>query len=139
MHRSGSILLVDGDVARAERLAERLDHFDFAIQIAANGALGLLTAHAERPKAVVAAAEMPVLDGYRMVDALRSTSETREIPVVLLTEGSGPEELARGWHVGADLCIPRDQGEAHVLATLHRVLSSIGSGRQPVWAVSRGF
>ena len=130
MHQqNGQILLVDGDRARARRLAERLDSLGFEIRTADNGATGLLAAHAEQPDLVVAAAELPVLDGFRLADALRSRPETRGVALVLLTEGSGQEELARAWHVGADLCIPLDHGEADVLATLHRVLGDLRGPR----------
>jgi PleD family two-component response regulator len=121
----GLLLLVDGDTHRAERLAHRLKSTELEIRIATDGASGLLTAHERRPDVVVAAAETPILDGYRMLDALRSQPQTCDIPIILITEGNSPGELARGWNSGADLCIPRIQGEADVLATLHRALSGL--------------
>jgi PleD family two-component response regulator len=125
MHqRKGLMLLVDGEVGRAERLAKRLAHLDFEIRLADNGATALLMAHEERPDVIISAAELPILDGYRMLDALRSKRETHQAPVLLITEGSTQDEIARGWMAGADLCIPRNQGEADVLATLHRALSN---------------
>lgn len=124
MHRQrGVLLLVDGDLHRAERLAHRLAHLELDIEIADNGAVGLLKAHEIQPDAVVAATDMPVLDGYRMLDALRSQPATRDLPVILITDGNSQEELVKGWTAGADLCIPRSQGEADILATLHRALS----------------
>jgi CheY-like chemotaxis protein len=119
------LLLVDGDVVRAERLAKRLSHLDFDIRIADDGATGLLAAHEMLPDVVIAAAEMSILDGYRMLEALRDKPQTSHIPVILITEDNTHEELARCWQAGADLCVPRTQGEADVLATLHRALSSV--------------
>jgi PleD family two-component response regulator len=124
MHqRQGLLLLVDGEVKRAERLAKRLDHLDFDVRVADNGATALLMAHETIPDVVISAANLPILDGCRMLDALKSAPETSHIPVLLITEGSSQEEIARGWTAGADLCIPRNQGEADLLATLHRALS----------------
>lgn len=128
------VLLVDGDVMRAERLAKRLSHLDFDVQILPNGAEALLTAHEARPDVVVAAADTPVLNGYLMLEAMRSEPRTSSVPVILITPGSGHEELARGWKAGADLCVPRNQGEADVLATLNRALLSFVSS-----AASRGL
>src|SRR5688500_14024596 len=129
MHqRRGILLLVDGEGTRAERLARRLEHLSFHVQVARNGAEALLKAHETLPSVVVSAAEMPVLDGYRMLDALRSQQRTAGIPVILVTEGMNQEELLKGWSAGADLCIPRNQGEADLLATLHRALTSIVGG-----------
>lgn len=117
-------MLVDGEAARAERLAKRLDHLDFDVLLAHDGATALLKAHEIRPDVVISAADLPILDGCRMLNALKSKPETHHIPVLLITEGSSQEEIARGWTAGADLCIPRNQGEADLLATLHRALSN---------------
>jgi PleD family two-component response regulator len=119
------VLLVDGDLARARRLADRMSGSEFDIQITGNGATALLNAHQVRPDVIVAAGDAPILDGYLLVEALRSKPETADIPVLLLTEGTSQAEFARGWKAGADLCIPRSQGEADVLATLHRALCSV--------------
>ena len=120
-----TLLLVDGDIHRAERLAARLSGATFDIRFADNGAVGLLRAHDRHPDAIITAADLPVLDGYRMIDALRSQSQTCGIPVILLTEGNSPSELARGWTSGADLCIPRIGGEAEVGTILNRALPGI--------------
>jgi len=119
------LLLVDGDVARAERLARRLSGPEWDIQFADNGASALLKAHAARPDVVVSTSELPVLNGFLMLQALRSEAQTCHLPVILLTEGSSHEELARGWKSGADLCIPRGQGDVDVVGTLHRALSGL--------------
>ena len=123
-HR-GRLLLVDGEVPRAERLAHRLAHLGFDIRIVADGATALLEAHGVKPDAIVADSKAPILNGYRMLEALRDEPATSKIPVILMTDGSGQEELAKGWVAGADLCVPRSQGEADVLATLYRALSNV--------------
>lgn len=127
----GTLLLVDGDLRRAERLAGRLSGLGFEPEYVENGAAALLKAHDTRPDVVVLAAEMPVLDGFRTLDALRSTPQTCDIPVILITEGNSPQELSRGWNAGADLCIPRNHGEADVLATLYRALSNMRANEAP--------
>lgn len=125
MHQQrGLLMLVDGEVSRAERLAKRLYHLDFDVLVVDNGATALLKAHETRPDVIITAADLPVLDGCRMLDALKSQPETHSIPVLLITDGSSQEEIARGWTAGADLCLPRNQGEADLLATLHRALSN---------------
>lgn len=118
------LLLVDADRGRAERLARRLAGLSLEIELAENGAEALLRVHARRPDVIVTTAELPVLNGFLMLEGLRSQPATADVPVILLTEGYGHEELARGWKAGADLCIPRQHGDADVLATLHRALES---------------
>lgn len=126
MHqRRAQLLLVDGDINRAERLARRLAGSDLCVHFAENGAQALLKAHELLPDVVVTAAEVPLLDGYRLLDALRKQPPVPHLPVILITEGNTPDEIARGWKAGADLCVPRTMGEPDLLATLHRALSTL--------------
>jgi len=125
MHqREGLLLLVDGEVPRAESLARRLAHMGYRVQVADNGATGLLRVHELRPEVVVAAADLPILDGYLMLEALRKDPRTCHTQVILITEDAGQEELARGWKAGADLCVPRNDGEATLLTVLNRTFGS---------------
>jgi len=137
MHqRRRLLLLVDNEMMRAERLARRLAHLSYDVQLADNGASGLLKAHELHPDVVIAAADLPILDGYRFLDALRSKPQTHEIPVLILTDTNCQEEIAHAWQAGADLCIPLNQGEADVVATLHRALTSIHHGSDCAHAVA---
>jgi PleD family two-component response regulator len=126
MHQQrGVILLVDGDTRRSERLSSRLAQLGLEVRTARDGATALLKAHELRPDVVVSATELPVLDGYRMLDALRSRPETAEMPAVLIVDGSDHDALTRGWKAGADLCIPATQGDAELFATVRRALISL--------------
>ena len=118
----GKVLLVDGDLARGERLSGRLTDLGFEVRFADNGATGLLQLHAHCPDVVVIAAELPILDGCRMLRALRSQPQTCDIPAILLTEGSSHRELTQGWSAGADLCISRSYEEAELFSMLQRAL-----------------
>lgn len=118
------LLLVDGETARATRLAQRLTALDVEVETAANGAEGLLKAHDLQPDVVVVAADVPILDGCRMLDALRSQPRTHHIPTILILNGTRPDELARAWGSGADLCIPGGPCEADLWASLHRALQT---------------
>lgn len=122
--KHGPVILVDSDSQRAARLSRRLAQPEMDIVIAGDGATGLLQAHERRPSLLVCMPELQVLDGYRLIEAIRCRPETATIPAVLVTEGSGAQELARGWRAGADLCIPLCQGEADMLATLHRLITN---------------
>ena len=126
MHqRRRTILLVDGQRRRAERLAHRLADLGFDLQVADNGATGLLKAHDRMPDVVIAASRMEIPDGYQMLEALRCKPQTRDIPVILMAEESDREDLVRGWNSGADFCITRGQDEVETVATLRRALACV--------------
>ena len=118
------VLLVDGEISRAERLAQRLQRCPYQVEVVHNGAAGLLRAHETIPDVIVAACELPILDGCRMLDALRSKNSTAHIPIILIAYEARPDEMARAWNSGADLCIPGGPGESDLWATLHRALET---------------
>jgi PleD family two-component response regulator len=137
MHPPRRLLLVDGDRGRAERLARRLEGDDLRVRIVLDGAHALLDAHDARPDAIVVSDDAPVLNGYLLLEALRSERRTADVPVFILTGSQCQEKLARGWKAGADLCIPWGQGEADVVATLHRALSSLLDDEEEASAPAR--
>src|SRR5207247_8420568 len=95
-----TVLLVADDIAHRDRLARLLHELGCDVVTADNGALGVLAAHAERPLLVVAESQMPVMNGYHMVEALRSDAITRDIPVILLEPAVDDATIARCWAHG---------------------------------------
>jgi DNA-binding response OmpR family regulator len=116
------LLLVTHDSGQVERLGRALAERGYAVVTAANGAAGLLAAHAERPALILLEAEMPVLNGYQMLEGLRSDPATREIPSILLLPPDSEDDTARGWLCGADFCLPRDASSGDLLLAIDRTL-----------------
>src|SRR5919198_1128991 len=100
------VLLVDDDAAYVERLGHALRQRGFQTCSAGDGASGLLAAHSEQPDLIVLDAEMPVMNGYQMLQVLRSDPTIRQASVILLTARGEENEIARGWLTGADVCLP---------------------------------
>jgi len=57
--------------------------------------------------------QMPEMDGWETLDALRSDPRTANVPIVLCTVKSHPDDMRRGWKAGCDgfLNKPFDIGE----------------------------
>jgi len=87
-----------------------------------NGALGVLAAHAERPSLVIAESRMGVMNGYQMVEVLRSDPATQALPVILLEPAVDDAAIARCWAHGADLCLPKNGGLHELMLTIDRTL-----------------
>jgi len=56
----------------------------------------------ERPQLIVSDVMMPKISGFDMLDILRSTSETKDIKVIMMTALSSEDQRARGEALGAD-------------------------------------
>jgi CheY-like chemotaxis protein len=83
------VLLVDDERCLLEALSYLLSEEGFQVATAFNGreALDLLaTAPAD---VVISDIMMPVMDGWQLLEALRGSPGTRDIPVILMTAAPG--------------------------------------------------
>ena len=116
-----TVLLVVDDIAHRNRLAQRLHELGCDVVTADNGALGVLAAHAEAPALVIAESQLPVMNGFHLVEVLRSDTTTQEIPVILLVPAVDDATIARCWSHGADFCLPRAE-LGDLMLTVNRTL-----------------
>ena len=56
---------------------------------------------------------MPVLDGYQVLERMKSDERTRRVPVVILTTTDDPREVTRCYELGCNVYItkPVDYGQ----------------------------
>jgi CheY-like chemotaxis protein len=79
------ILVVESDLALLARIEAILRRAGHDVAVATDGALAMNTALAAPPRLVVTATEMPLLDGFKLCQLLRTNPLTRELPFVFLT------------------------------------------------------
>jgi DNA-binding response OmpR family regulator len=88
---SKRVLLVEDDESVRQLVRITLQMNGFEVVEATDGLEGLLFLDLHRPDAVVLDLMMPDVGGERMLAQLRSTTETRKTPVVIIT---GKPEVA---------------------------------------------
>ena len=118
-----TVLLVADDILHRDRLARRLHELGCDVVTADNGALGVLAAHAETPALVIAESQMPVMNGFQLVEVLRSDPFTQDLPVILLLPAADDAAVARAWAHGADFCLPKAAGMNELVLTIDRTIS----------------
>jgi two-component system alkaline phosphatase synthesis response regulator PhoP len=79
------ILVVDDEPDYAEMVKKYLEKEGFEVEIAYDGAEGLEKVKANPPDAIVLDVMMPEKDGYQVCSELKSSDQTKDIPVVMLT------------------------------------------------------
>jgi CheY-like chemotaxis protein len=57
------------------------------------------------PLLVLLDLNLPVLDGYRVLEQIKGNDSTRHIPVVVLTTTDDPREVARSYELGCNAYI----------------------------------
>ena len=80
-----SILVVDDYAENVELLQELLEARWYNVSTAYNGEEALKKAHRELPDLILLDIMMPKMDGYQVCEALRSTDDTKDIPIIFVT------------------------------------------------------
>ena len=96
------ILVADDEKTICELLTEALRPLGHEILSAADGLEALRLIEQESPGVVILDIAMPALDGYGVLDRIRSIGAVPRIFVLMLTGRTNLEELERGLQSGAD-------------------------------------
>ncbi len=117
------ILLVEDDKSLREIYGVRLLAEGYDIVSAGDGEEALAMAIKDRPALIVSDVMMPKISGFDMLDILRSTTETKDIKVIMMTALSSEDQRKRGEQLGADRYLVKSQvGIEDVVRAVHEVL-----------------
>ena len=117
------IMLVEDDKSLREIYSIRLVAEGYDIVSAGDGEEALALAVQEKPELIVSDVMMPKISGFDMLDILRSTPETSQIKVIMMTALSSDDQRMRGENLGADRYLVKSQvGIEDVINTVHEVL-----------------
>lgn len=120
------ILLVEDDKSLREIYGVRLLAEGYDIVSAGDGEEALAMAIKERPSLILSDVMMPKISGFDMLDILRSTTETKDIKVIMMTALSSEDQRQRGEQLGADRYLVKSQvGIEDVVRTVHEVLGDV--------------
>jgi PAS domain S-box-containing protein len=90
---TGLVLIADDDPDIVSLLQRTLQRRGFATRIATDGLAALIQAQAEPlPDLILLDLRMPKLDGYQVLEQLRSDAATHSIPVVIITAATADQE-----------------------------------------------
>ncbi|MBQ3293943.1 response regulator [Candidatus Saccharibacteria bacterium] len=125
------IMVVEDDQSLREIYSIRLTAEGYEVVSAGDGEEALAMAVKERPDLVLSDVMMPKISGFDMLDILRSTPETKDIKVIMMTALSSDDQRKRGENLGADKYLVKSQvGIEDVIAAVHEVLG--GAAGAPI-------
>ena len=122
------ILVVDDEENITYLLRSALRHFDFEVQVAADGRSALKAVRTQPPDLVVLDVMLPDIDGFDVCRRLRG--EGIETPVLFLTARDGSDEAVRGLTLGGDDYVTKPFSLEEVVARVQALLRRSG-GRRP--------
>jgi CheY-like chemotaxis protein/class 3 adenylate cyclase len=117
------ILVVDDSPAQRHYVADCLARQGFAIVTASDGREGLERASETAPALVVSDFDMPRMNGFEMVLALKRDAATRDIPVIMLTARDSRRDVAQMRAAGAAAYLVKPFAQDKCIATVERTLA----------------
>lgn len=103
------IMLVEDDNNLREIYEARLQAEGYEIVSAHDGEEALALAVKEKPDLIISDVMMPKISGFDMLDILRTTPETKDTKVIMMTALSQAEDKSRADRLGADRYLVKSQ------------------------------
>lgn len=97
-----NILVIEDEPLLRSNLLTILEMEGFKVTVAENGKRGMESARRQAPDLIICDVMMPVMDGYTVLENLRSDRATASVPFIFLTAKSDRADLRTGMTLGAD-------------------------------------
>ena len=95
------VLFIEDDPAVAEMYKLKLELDGYTVTVAKDGEEGLQMANEAPPDIIFLDTRLPKMDGFAVLERLRSADRTSEIPVIILSNYGERELVDRGLKLGA--------------------------------------
>ena len=96
------ILLVEDNEMNRDMLTRRLQRKGYEVIIAVDGEQGVAMAHSDAPELILMDISLPVLDGWEATRRIKSSPETKSIPIIALTAHAMAEDREKSLEAGCD-------------------------------------
>jgi two-component system sensor histidine kinase/response regulator len=118
------ILVAEDSVTQAEQLKRVLENDGFRVSVARDGRKALAALRTHKPTLVITDITMPEMDGYELCRRIRLDADLADLPVILLTSLSDPEDVFRGLQCGADNFITKPYEPNYLVTRIRHLLAN---------------
>lgn len=113
------VLVIDDSLTTRMLEKSILESAGYEVDVASSGEEGLALARSKRVSLILCDVEMPGIDGFTLVERVRSDPALRDIPAILVTSRAAPEDRQRGRDAGAQGYIVKSEfNQAELLAMI---------------------
>ncbi len=103
------ILFIEDEEALQKTLGEVLKQEGYEIIPALDGEAGLNLLKSEKPDLILLDLVMPKMDGFEVLKRLKADEETKDIPVIVLTNLEGIGDVGKAIELGATTYLVKAQ------------------------------
>lgn len=124
MQNQLKILMIDNDKHFLDIYKSRLEREGFRVFTAENGEKGLKVATKEKPDLITLDIVMPVKDGLETLEALKTSLESKAIPVIMLSTSSSVDYIKKALDDGAvQYLIKGHTNPGELVRKIHDIIS----------------
>ena len=95
------ILFIEDESALQKTFGDILKNKGYEVIKALDGESGLRSAKKERPDLILLDLILPKMDGFEVLKGLKASEETKNIPVIILTNLEETEDIQKALELGA--------------------------------------
>src|SRR5262245_61254837 len=134
------VLIIDDteDVRTLLRMALTIAGIDAVEAHEGPTALEML-ADGVHPDVVLLDVQMPVMDGWHVLEAIRGAAHTQDLPVIMCTVKSRPEDRLRGWELGCDGYVSKRYDLGALVTTIEQVAARAPHDREAAREDQRAY
>jgi chemosensory pili system protein ChpA (sensor histidine kinase/response regulator) len=124
------ILLIDDSLSIRKFVGRMLETAGYEVDTAVDGEEGLRKASAKNYRLILTDLEMPKLNGYEVIQALRSRAQTQQTPIIVMTTRAGDKHRQMALNVGASSYIAKPVEERALIQELERWIGQESPARK---------
>jgi PAS domain S-box-containing protein len=124
INKKVEILVVEDSPTQAMELRNILEQNDYHVSVTKNGLEALTFLKKLTPEVIISDVIMPEMDGFELCQKIKEDKNLQNIPVIILTTLSEPEDIIRGLMSGADNFVTKPWREESILSRIHYVLAN---------------
>ena len=122
------VLVVEDEDALSALLQYNLDKEGYAVTVAGDGEEALVLIDEQQPDLIVLDWMLPKVSGVEVCRRLRARTETRNLPIIMLTARGEESDRIRGLDTGADDYVIKPFSMSELAARIRAVLRRIRPG-----------
>jgi len=128
MAKNTKLLIVEDDKSIRDLYEIKLNHAGFTVFTAEDGGKGWDAAQKELPDLILLDIMMPVMNGFEVLKKLRNNKDTKDIPVIILSNYGEVDQMTQGFLVGAtDYLIKAEHTPSDVVEIVNETLKNKGN------------
>lgn len=117
------ILFIEDEFTLQKTMGEFLEKEGYKVIHALDGEIGLKLAKKEKPDLILLDLILPKLNGFEVLRKLKETEETKDMPIIVLTNLGEIGDIEKGLALGATTYLVKaDQDLDEVLLKIKRTL-----------------